>query len=158
MRIRISDLCILVAAMALGARFSLLVSGWLPWPFDITLFRAMFLGGVVLCPLLLLKQVVIDHRRIRLLFGEWLWIVFVLWFTTAWFFLYIGNGVLGLSILIYGGVLIQPVLFCCACVNLALLFRSRGNKPGDWNRVFGCLMAAILSLASIWFLFHLPKF
>jgi hypothetical protein len=155
MKITISDLWILIAAMALGSRFSLLVSGSLPSPFDITLFRAVFLGGVVLCPLLFLKQVAIDHRRSRLLFGEWLWIVFVLWFTTVWFFLYIGSGVPGLSILIYGGLLIQPVLFCSACVNLALT--SRGKKPADGRNVFGCLITASLSFAVIWFLFHLPN-
>ncbi len=157
MKIRISDLCTLVAAMALGSRFSLSEPGSLPWPFDILLFRAIFLGGIVLCPLPFLKQFVIDQRRTQLLFGECLWVVFVLWFTMTWILLCIGSGVLGLSVLIYGGFLILPILFCSACANLAFLPKRRSKGPADWKSVFGCLITAFLSFAFIWFLFHLPS-
>jgi hypothetical protein len=154
MAFKISDLCLVVAASALGARLSLLVST-LNWPFDNRMFLAMFLGGVVLWPLVFFKQFVIEHRRTRLRFGEWLWTVFFLWFLLVWSLIGVRSE-LGLYALIYGGLLINPLLLCGVCINLALLRRRCDDRPAIWSDVVGSLITAALSIGVICFIFHLP--
>jgi hypothetical protein len=81
MRVKISDLCLVVAAIALGVRLSMLATEPFYWPFDNHLSRGMFLGAVVLCPMVFLKQFLFERRKTQLRFGEWLWVIFCLWFS-----------------------------------------------------------------------------
>jgi hypothetical protein len=156
MKVKLSDLCMTVAAIAIGARLSRLFAEPVPWPFDNFLLRAVFLGCVTLCPLTLLKHFVLDRRRIRPRLGEWLWIVFCSWFAAVLLSSRFGSEDLAGFLVFCVGLLINPLLFFGACANLIVLSKRGAGDPADWCDAVGCFFTALLSFGTICFYFHIP--
>jgi hypothetical protein len=154
--LKISDLCIIVLAMGLGARLSLLRVTTVGWPFSQFVVRALTLGGLILCPLVLFKQFIFERRRVVPMFGESLWLVSFLWITFVASFVLLGST--GGSILLYVvvGALAHHITFACACIYLVKMLQNRRTAFVVWSDLLGCIISAVFSAIFILHIWLVP--
>jgi hypothetical protein len=151
MQVKISDLCVAVVAVAVGARFSRdFPKGPITGPLANPLGAMLELGGLVLCPLILLKQFFIERRTQLLRFGEWLWIVSFAWTLCLITRAMTSGQPIGFLACLYMGPMLLPILFGSAFVRAISVTRRVGNRDTMWTDIAGCVVTAVFSFSVLW--------